>query len=177
MVALNKSVVLVAAVEHLDEVGLDRFSARQVAARLGVRVGALYWHYPSKQSLLDAIADGIAVAAAEVTPTGTWDERLSACARSQRSAMLAHTDGARVIAEMRDIGPMAREFMGRLILVLQDAGLDQRDAAAAADVVTSFVNGFTIEEQARKLQQAKAVRDRTFDFGLTVVIDGLRQLS
>jgi TetR/AcrR family tetracycline transcriptional repressor len=55
-------------------------------------------------------------------------------------------------------------------------GLPTASAAAGADVVTGYANGFTIEEQARKTAQARATRDAGFDLGLTVIIAGLRAL-
>ncbi|MEU3351814.1 TetR/AcrR family transcriptional regulator C-terminal domain-containing protein [Streptomyces sp. NPDC037389] len=175
---LDRSIVLKAALEQLDEVGLDEFSTRKLAAALGVRVGALYWHYPSKQALLDAIAEHIAAdATAAPLPDGDWAERLDAIARTLRDAMLAHTDGARVIACMSAPGPMAHAFFERLVAVLRETGLDADTAASAGDVLTSYVNGFTVEEQARGIRrQSRAERDRLFGFGVSVVIGGLRPL-
>ncbi|AZQ70142.1 TetR family transcriptional regulator [Streptomyces luteoverticillatus] len=175
---LDRSVVLKAALEQLDEVGLDEFSTRKLAAALGVRVGALYWHYPSKQALLDAVAEHIAAdAAAAPLPDGDWAERLAAIARAHRDAMLARRDGARVIACMSAPGPMAHAFFERLVGVLREAGLDAEGAASAGDVLTSYVNGFTVEEQARGLRrQSEAHRERLFGFGVSVVIAGLRPL-
>jgi AcrR family transcriptional regulator len=41
----------------LAEKGLDRFSLREVARRLGVSLTALYHYYPDKESLLSTIAE------------------------------------------------------------------------------------------------------------------------
>ncbi|MFK0292732.1 TetR/AcrR family transcriptional regulator C-terminal domain-containing protein [Streptomyces sp. NPDC090442] len=175
---LNQSVVLEAALQHLDEEGLDGFSTRKLAARLGVRVGALYWHFESKQALLDAIAERIATEAIDALPPPPGDlaEQLRAIGRALRGAMLARTDGARVIAGMSHPGPAAGEFIALPIAVLQQAGLSADDAAAATDALTSYVNGYTVEEQARKQSQSRAERDRLFEFGLTVVVNGVGSL-
>ncbi|MBX6384966.1 MAG: hypothetical protein IRZ07_18690 [Microbispora sp.] len=59
--------------------------------------------------------------------------------------------------------------MATLVEALREVGMPP---AAAADVFTSYVNGFTIEEQNRKLGQPK--RDLGFEFGLALLLDGLR---
>src|SRR5215208_2930307 len=56
---LGREEVVGAALGLLDEVGLDGLTTRRLAERLGVRVGALYWHVSSKQELLAAVADRI----------------------------------------------------------------------------------------------------------------------
>jgi TetR/AcrR family tetracycline transcriptional repressor len=170
--ALNRAVVLDAAIELLDETGLDELTTRKLADRLGVRVGALYWHYANKQALLDAIAEHmLAVATCGLRTSGPWRERVTAFANAHRETMLSHPDGARVLATTSAPGPAATEFLGHLLTTLAEAGLPEHEACA--DVVTSYVNGFTAEEQAHRTAVPRSVRDATFATGLSVVIDGL----
>jgi AcrR family transcriptional regulator len=174
---LTPAVVLDAAIAHLDELGLDTFSTRKLAARLGVRVGALYWHYPSKQALLDAVAERIIGEACAVpVPDEGWPEQAGAMVQALRTAMLAHTDGARLIVEMDAPGPMAQTFIERLRRLFTGVGMDGPTAEAAADVLTSYVNGYTIEEQAHKRGHQRAEADRRFAFGLNLVLAGLRTI-
>ena len=175
---LTPTTVLDGAVALLDEAGLDAFSTRKLATRLGVRVGALYWHYPSRQALLDAVAEQIIGEAYAVpVPDGDWPERAAAMIHALRNAMLAHADGARIIVEMDTPGPNAQAYIGRLRALLAEAGMAGATAEDAADVLTSYLNGYTIEEQARKADQERAKADRGFAFGLNVVLAGLRSIS
>jgi TetR/AcrR family tetracycline transcriptional repressor len=171
---LNRAVVLDAAIELLDETGLDELSTRKLAERLGVRVGALYWHYENKQALLDAVAEHLlSVAAARLPVPGTWREQVTAFANAHRETMLAHPDGARVIATMSAPGPKAIAFLAHLLTTLADAGVPSSEREACADVVTSYVNGCTLEEQARRTAVPRSLRDAGFATGLSVVLDGL----
>lgn len=173
---LTPAVVLDAAITQLDEAGLDTFSARKLATRLGVQVGALYWHYPSKQALLDAVAEHIVGEACAVPiPDGDWPEQARAMIQALRDAMLAHTHGARLIVEMSTAGPNAEAFIERLRGLLTGAGMDRPTAIGAADVLTSYLNGYTMEEQARKPGQ-HADAERGFAFGLNLVLAGLRTI-
>jgi TetR/AcrR family tetracycline transcriptional repressor len=173
---LTPAVVLDAAITLLDEAGLDAFSTRKLATRLDVRVGALYWHYPSRQALLDAVAEQIiAEANAVPVPDDDWPQQAAAMAHALRNAMLAHTDGARIIVEMSTPGSNALAYIERLRGLLAQAGMDQATAEDSADVLTSYLNGYTIEEQAHKAER-RAEADRGFAFGLNVVLAGLRTI-
>ena len=173
---LTPAVVLDAAITLLDEAGLDGFSTRKLADRLGVRVGALYWHFPSKQALLDAAADRIVGEAhAEPAPDGDWPEQAGAMIRALRDAMLAHADGARLVAESSAPGPAAQAYIDRLRGLLTEAGMDGTTAESAADVLTCYLTGHAIEEQAHRTHE-RAEADRRFTFGLDLVLAGLRTI-
>ncbi|MDH6124137.1 TetR/AcrR family transcriptional regulator C-terminal domain-containing protein [Kitasatospora sp. GP82] len=173
---LRQSDVLRGAMELLDEVGLDELTTRRLADRLGVRAGALYWHYPSKAALLDALAEQIiGEVSIEPAATGDWADRLRELAVRARESVLAHRDGARVVASFTAPPPAAVRFMRTLIDTLRSAGASEEDAAIGADAVTSFVNGYTLEEQARKVGIVPArLRDATFARELAIVISGIR---
>ena len=160
----------------LDEAGLEAFSARKLAARLGVQVGALYWHYPSKRALLDAVADHIVGEAHAVgVAEGGWpeggrgdDPRLARRdARACRRCAPRRRDG--------EPGAGAWAYITRLRGVLTRAGMDPATGERAADVLTSYLNGHTIEEQAHSTHQ-RVEADRKFGFGLDLVLAGLRTI-
>lgn len=173
--ALNKAVVLAAAVELLDEAGLDALSTRKLATKLNVQVGALYWHYPSKQALLDAIAEKICEdMASRPIPDAGWADQFRAVAVAQREAMLAHTDGARVIATMSKPGPHAMAFIERPKALVRRLLAPEHEVEVIVDTLTSYVNGYTIEEQARKLDTfSRAERDQAFHFAVGVLTKGV----
>ncbi|TCO60910.1 TetR/AcrR family transcriptional regulator C-terminal domain-containing protein [Actinocrispum wychmicini] len=173
---LRQADVLAAAVALLDEVGLDELSTRKLADRLGVRPGALYWHYASKQALLDAIAEQVLTRmAADLPDTGDWAERLRAFGHGLRRAMLARRDGARLISTMNDVSPLMMDGFTQMVDMLCAAGASFEGAVAGVDAVTSFVNGYTLEEQARKVGRVpREFLDLGFATGLDIVVAGLQ---
>ncbi|WP_369267387.1 TetR family transcriptional regulator, partial [Streptomyces harbinensis] len=56
---LNRARTVRAALDLLDASGLDALTMRRLADTLGVRVGALYRHFATKQDLLTAMAEHI----------------------------------------------------------------------------------------------------------------------
>ncbi|HEX3752721.1 MAG TPA: TetR family transcriptional regulator, partial [Streptosporangiaceae bacterium] len=51
--------IVAAALELLDEAGLDGLALRRLAERLGIRAPTLYWHVRDKRELLDLLAGAI----------------------------------------------------------------------------------------------------------------------
>ena len=56
---LNRADIVQAALDLLDEKGIDAVTVRAVATRLGVKAPALYWHVENKQALLDEMGTEI----------------------------------------------------------------------------------------------------------------------
>jgi TetR/AcrR family transcriptional regulator, tetracycline repressor protein len=146
---LDRPTIVAAALETLDERGLDGLSSRDVARRLGVQQPALYHHFRSKAELLSAVA-------AEVLdrwhtdrlpePGEPWETFLLRNARSLRRAMLAVRDGARLIAST---GPRAPNLANSVAQVahLEAQGFAGTEAVLAFIAVSRYTIGATLEEQ------------------------------
>ncbi|MFD7508515.1 TetR/AcrR family transcriptional regulator C-terminal domain-containing protein [Streptomyces sp. NPDC059853] len=148
---IDRTRTVEAALDLLDESGLDALTMRRLADALGVQVGALYRHFATKQDLLTAMAERMAGGAADAAGPpgdGDWSERAARLARALRTALLAHRDGARVFAGTHATGPNTLGFSDSLVGVLREAGFDDSEAARALYAVTHFTVGHTLEEQA-----------------------------
>ena len=149
---LQRETVARAALQLVDEVGLDGLTVRRLAADLDIQNQSLYWHFANKQELLDCMAElMIADAFAELghpEQDQDWAEWLAAFARRFRSTMLAHRDGARILAEA-DVS-LSDFFVGMELAldVLQHAGFDESTAAAGVITVIHFILGNVFQAQA-----------------------------
>ncbi len=150
--AIEREKILEAALAVLNEVGLDQFSTRKLADRLGVQQPALYWHFKSKSVLLDAI-NGEMLARYHKhrlpSPGERWDEFTFSNARSFRQALLSVRDGARINAGTH---PSTREFgdAERQLQLYVDAGFSADEAFNIAISTTRYVVGFVLEEQGER---------------------------
>lgn len=145
--ALRREQIVDTAVELLNEVGVDALTTRKLAQRLGVQVGALYWHVGSKREILVEIADRIgAELDSRTLPEGDWAEQITDFARATRRALLAYRDGARVIMDALPT-PQLEASARRLILLLHSAGISYRQATLAFDTIMSHITGFVLQEQ------------------------------
>ncbi len=104
MTKLDKGTVIAAALELLNEVGMDSLTTRKLAERLKVQQPALYWHFQNKRALLDALAEAmLAERHTRSLPEENEDWRvfLKENALSFRTALLSYRDGARIHAGTR----------------------------------------------------------------------------
>lgn len=151
---ITRQRIVTAALELLDDEGMDALTVRALASRLDVRAPALYWHVRNKQELLDEMATEVmrrvAGAFAAVPPGEGWRDDLAAYARVLRAEYLLHRDGARTFSGTRITDPDVVRMKEPLFDRWAAAGWDPADADDAVDLVTAFVVGFVIEEQERR---------------------------
>ena len=147
--AIEREKILEAALALVNEVGLDQFTTRKLAERLGIQQPALYWHFRNKSALLDELNDLILARFHKhrfPTPGERWDEFTAEHARSFRRALLSVRNGARINAGTR---PSTRQFAEaeRQLELYVAAGLTPAQALTVAIGVARYVVGFVIEEQ------------------------------
>jgi len=143
---LTRERVLAAALELIDEGGLDGFSMRRLAARLGVDPMAIYYHLPNKAAVLDGVVEAI-MAGYRVPPVaGPVEERWRAAARAYRDLLRAHPKALPIVASW----PMRSEGSWRvlesLLALIREAGVDHPQAMATVQFVGALINGLVLAE-------------------------------
>ncbi|RKH56783.1 TetR/AcrR family transcriptional regulator C-terminal domain-containing protein [Corallococcus aberystwythensis] len=200
---IQRDRVVEAAWTLLDEHGLEGLTMRVLAKALSIQAPSLYWHFPGKQALLDAMADTLVRDVARtLTAESPWGAVVRTVAEELRRAFLSHRDGARVYAGTIVVSEHTLRVSDTVIGALGRAGLGPREAGWAAFSVLDYVLGFTIEEQGFTAQDAEAkaregalrqlaseryphaagavdaILDRDFDsrfaFGLDLLVAGIR---
>jgi TetR/AcrR family tetracycline transcriptional repressor len=172
--------VVRAALELLDKVGLDGLTTRRLAEELGVQGPALYWHFKNKQELIDEMARAlIAEAHGPMEQGEDWAAWLVRTGRRLRHTLLSHRDGARLLAGYRPSTAHGRLDPAVIFKPLIDAGFAMPDALWAMLAVTRFSFGWAMDEQAavdRALPPGMPKFDpnQGFEFGLATIIAGLR---
>ena len=149
VVALSREDIIAATLRILAEGGLGLFSMRRLADDLGVRVNTIYWHVANKQDLLAAAGEALLASdddglAEDADPL----ERARHEALRLRERMLEVRDGGEVVALAR--AKHAGKFAPTLRIADALRPAIGPRAEAAAEVVTMYVVGATIEEQNRR---------------------------
>ena len=202
MTKLDKGTVIAAALELLNEVGMDNLTTRKLAERLKVQQPALYWHFQSKRALLDALAEAMLTERhTRSLPEENEDWRLflKENAQSFRTALLYCRDGARIHAGTRPTEPNfgAAETQIRFLCA---AGFGPKHAVWALRAVSHYVVGSVLEQQASDADERVPDRpdvseqapssflhdlfheletdgmDAAFNFGLDSLIAGFERL-
>ena len=153
---LNRDDVVRAALDLLNEEGMDALSTRKLAQRLGVQSPTLYWHFKSKAALLDAMSAAVMLdsrAPFSPEPGERWQDWLYEDGRSFRRALLAWRDGARLHAGTRP-GEAQHDAIEARLRLLCAAGFEPGSATLLLMSVGRFVVGWVMEEQAGRQPDA-----------------------
>ena len=151
--ALSREAIVDAAFDQLADSGLEGITARALAARLGVRAGALYYHFRDMSDLQDSMASRIIaeMLAEPISPEARADWRvlLRTSAHHIRRTLLSFRDGAKLVSGTTLVDDEALRSLEEPVRVLVEAGMSPVDAQRALQTVNVFVSGFVVEEQHR----------------------------
>ncbi|MDO8032768.1 TetR/AcrR family transcriptional regulator C-terminal domain-containing protein [Janthinobacterium sp. SUN128] len=149
---IQRETVIAAALDLLDEVGIDGLTMRRLAQKLDIKAASLYWHFTNKQALMDGMADALMEGVARKELAGpawspSWFVAVSATAHDIRRALLKRRDGARVYAGTYVTTDNVFRVAEALIAPLCEAGASTRLASWGAFSILYYVTGFVTEEQ------------------------------
>ncbi|GIE90609.1 TetR/AcrR family transcriptional regulator [Actinoplanes regularis] len=191
---LSRKSIRAAALEIVDREGLDGLSMRKIATSLNVSAPALYFHYPTKEQLLDDVASEIMEKVDVGAFAQGWRAGLLGWARSYRAALAEHPNIVPFLAH----GPGQRDASLRRADTVHGglvaAGWPARDATmigastkylVVGAAMGSFSRGFVDDVQVyldrypalgdahRLREHADAVDRDSFEFALLTFVDGL----
>ena len=146
-VQLTKDIIMDAAMGILDEFGLQDLTIRRLARHLDAAAGAMYWHFPSKQALLGAVADRLLLPLSELEPTGDWRADATAFAEALHGCLTSHRDGAEVVSAGLATDTVSVRPARLLAPLLSDAPIDEHLTRDAAATLVYFILGSTVDEQ------------------------------
>lgn len=176
---LDPGVIVEAAWSLVEREGVEALTTRTLAAKLGVKGPALYWHVPSMTALHSLMVERMLTESIRNPRQGeAWPDWLHDVGMAQRRNFLSHRDSGRIIAIAPPTEVTRNEVMPMLMAPLVEAGFKPEDAVAAAGTFASFVLGWVIYEQSAEASNyiASLVDLATaFEFGLDALIGGLHQ--
>ena len=121
------------ALQLADDDGLDTLTIRKLAQHLGVTPMALYWHFRSKEDLLEGVAEQVwGEIDVNVDPQAPWWAQLQRLLESLVSVLRAHPAAAQLLLEHEKRNEAARRVAEVTLDVLRNAGFDPQHASAIA---------------------------------------------
>lgn len=172
----DKPKIVEAALGLLDEEGLEGVSTRRLAARLGISGPSIYWHFRSKQELLDHMAEALLRTALPAPnldgPDFDWEAWLVKGARGMRRAALSHRDGALLLMASQPTDSHYADGLALMVRTLRRTGLAEAEARRTLMGLGRFAIGWAAQE----MRTGRGRDNEGFEFGLQMFIAGLRQL-
>lgn len=195
---ISRADIIDAALELLNEVGLDQLSTRRLAEKLNLQQPSLYARFKNKRALLDEMNEAIVARHHQQRfqkPGESWRDYIAENARSFRRAMRQYRDSARVHAGVAGTETSFMWAAARLSALL-NAGFSEETAVRGMLAIWRFNVGSLLEEQAREGRMADgefvvvsakafplaetAVKlereigyDAQFEAGLEMILDGM----
>jgi TetR/AcrR family transcriptional regulator, tetracycline repressor protein len=198
---LDRRRILETAVRFVDREGLEALSMRKLGAELGVEAMSLYNHVPNKEALLDGMVE-VLLGELEVPPSGEdWEERVREAYRAFRRLAHEHPNVFPLLVvrppDTMDGVWLVEEFLK----TLGEAGFAPETALHAFRALSSYATGYAMAEirgfamepgeahlGAKSLSAAEfphisgldyyleeVDRDAEFEFGLDLILAGLRE--
>ena len=173
----NYELLVAQATEAIADRGADDVSLEEIARRAGVGIGTLYRHFPTRQSLLEAVfRDQVDALARQAEKLGRgsspgsaleeWLRAMMAFGRTKRSlntALLATLSKDSAVYSM--CSQLMRNTTTSLVERAQEAGIARRDVLPAD--VMRLVHGLIMAENAAPGDEGQA------DRMLSLVVAGL----
>ncbi|MGK5171214.1 TetR/AcrR family transcriptional regulator C-terminal domain-containing protein [Geodermatophilus sp. CPCC 205761] len=155
--SLDRRRILGAAVEFIDEHGIDALTMRRLGAQLGVEAMALYRYVPSREQLLDGVVETVVDELygdpdVHMQATHGWQDYLQRLAHGVRRIALAHPAVFPLVATRPPAAPWVRpplrslRWVESFLETLTGSGFSDETAVAAYRAYTSFLLGHLLLE-------------------------------
>jgi AcrR family transcriptional regulator len=144
---LHQEDVLLAGVALADEVGVDGFTMRTLAQRLGVVPMALYKHVANKQDLLDGMVDRIWGEVTEPSARHGWKLAMRERAVSLRGALVRHRWAVGLMEAHGPPGPENLRQHNAMLGCLRESGFTFRTTVHVTSVLDAYVYGFALQQK------------------------------
>jgi TetR/AcrR family tetracycline transcriptional repressor len=200
---LTRERITRAALHIMDTEGLEAVSMRRVAREVGVEAMSLYNHVHDKDDLLNGVIEQVLLEFPfpDERPVGDWLEAGRDIARGWRTLLRAHPSAIQLFAERKSTIATEEGLrpMDVALTALRNAGLSEHDSVQAFHAIGGYIFGYVMMETGRLFGDAADPRDfpeispqrlpsvaacapylancdfdEQFEFGLDLMIEGLR---
>jgi TetR/AcrR family tetracycline transcriptional repressor len=149
---INREMVTQAGLKLLSEIGLEQLTLRRLGVELGVQAATIYWHFKSKEELIDEMATTVLTeGAANLMPrrkSADWKVWARSFGEGMRKTLLGYRDGGRMVSGTRLTTTEPLKTTERIGAELVAAGFSVRAAVVLLTTISNYTQSFVMEEQA-----------------------------
>jgi TetR/AcrR family transcriptional regulator, tetracycline repressor protein len=149
---INRDMVTRAGLKLLNEIGLEQLTLRRLGVELNVQAATIYWHFKSKEELLDEMATTVlSEGAGNLLPrrnSSDWKVWASTYGEGLRKTLMSYRDGARMVSGTRLTTTEPLKATEKISARLIASGLSLRGAVVLISTIYNYTLSFVMEEQA-----------------------------
>jgi AcrR family transcriptional regulator len=143
--------IATAALEIVDQAGLEALSMRSLAAALGTGPMTMYNYVADKEGLEELVVAAVVAGMTVPGPTDDWRRDVHAVATAMWRAIRAHREAIPLVLTRRMSSPTGFAIADALIAALGRAGLADAERLSAFHAVLALVTGAAQAELAGPL--------------------------
>ncbi|TBL77386.1 TetR/AcrR family transcriptional regulator [Paenibacillus thalictri] len=158
---ISEDKILEASWKLLDEEGIEKFSLRRLADRLGIQAPSLYWYFKSKQHLYQRLANQVSkIILEEFHSEGDWKEQLMGLAVTVRSVLSRYPCSTQLMMMTLPHEPDIIRFTNRMLLCVESTPLEQEQKMQAVTTLVNYVFYFVLDDYQHERNVSAALKDQ-----------------
>ncbi|KRE97758.1 transcriptional regulator [Paenibacillus sp. Soil766] len=144
---ISEDKILEASWELLGEEGIEKFSMRRLADRLGIQAPSLYWYFKSKQDLYQRLANQVSkMILEEFHSEGDWKEQLAVLAVTVRNVLRRYPCSTQLMMMTLPHEPDIIRFTNRMLLCVESTALEQEQKMQVVTTLVNYVFYFVLDD-------------------------------
>jgi AcrR family transcriptional regulator len=143
---LSRRQVLRAALDYVDQHGLDALSMHKLGAELGVKAMSLYKHVADKDDLLDGIVELLWNEIPAELPAGDWREAIRQLAAALRGLVHRHPHAASLLYSRQELRERPLRLAHGVLRLMRTSGVPEHCAVALLRTVFPYGIGYALAE-------------------------------
>lgn len=143
---ISEDKILATSWELLGEDGIEKFSMRRLADRLGIQAPSLYWYFKSKQNLYQRLANQVSrMILEEFHSDGDWKEQLTDLAATVRNVLSRYPCSTQLMMMTLPHEPDIIRFTNRMLLCVESTPLEQEQKMQVVTTLVNYVFYFVLD--------------------------------
>ncbi|MEY9094990.1 TetR/AcrR family transcriptional regulator [Paenibacillus sp. RC84] len=158
---ISEDKILETSWELLGEGGIEKFSMRRLADRLGIQAPSLYWYFKSKQDLYQRLANQVSkIILEEFRSEGDWKEQLTGLAVTVRSVLSRYPCSTQLMMMTLPHEPDIIRFTNRMLLCVESTPLDQEQKMQVVLTLVNYVYYFVLDDYQHQQNVTAVLKDQ-----------------
>ncbi|GEK31545.1 transcriptional regulator [Kurthia zopfii] len=156
---ISEEKILQSSWELLSEEGLEKFSMRKLATRIGIQAPSLYWYFKSKQHLYQGMANQISGLILEgMKSDGEWKEQLTELANVTRKVLSEYPCSTEIMMMTLPHEKDIIRFSNRMLQCVENTDLTEAQKFQVVTTLINYVYYFVLdhEQHERNVQEMVA---------------------
>jgi AcrR family transcriptional regulator len=141
---LSRDRICEAAIEAIDEVGLEGVSMRMLAEALGVKASSLYYHFSSKDELMAGVAEYLYRELGQPPGGEKWADELRGTFIQLHDFIQRHPNAAPLLIRDLARSSVAKQRAGVLLRLVGEEGIDSETSHHLLRNLVALLVGHTL---------------------------------